>query len=99
MAATDRVNLIPGDNFRVWTVTTGSAAQLAAMPCIGVLLRAPTTNTTGVQISYANGFGAGTFGTLLPGESVSLDINDTSKIWTKAASATPTLEVWALLRS
>lgn len=93
------MDLRPGNNFRVWKVTTGSAAQLAAMPCIGVMLRCPNTNTTNVQIGYDINFAANTYGEIVPGQSLSLDVSNTNLIFHKAASATPVLEVWAVLSS
>lgn len=99
MAAPEIVDLRPGNNFRTWRVTTGAAAQLAALPVIGVLLRSPATNTTNIQIGYNNAFAANTFGEIAPGQSVSLDISNTGLIFHKAASGTPVLEVWAVLSS
>ncbi len=94
------IDLRPGNNFRVFTITAdGTWRQLPAMPAIGVLLRTLATNTTNVLIAASNNPATNQQGTLAPDRALSLDINNASLVWYKAASANPVFEVWCVLSS
>lgn len=94
------VDLRPGNNFRVFTVTADNTwRQLPALPAIGVLLRTPASNAAAVQISYIQNPTNDQFGSLAADRALSLDISNSGLIWYKAASGGPVLEVWVAMSS
>jgi len=66
---------------------TGTAAALADVTCVGVLIQADPDNTTDMLV----GDDAAQVIQLTPGQSFSMTISNTSLIYAKAVSGSPVL--------
>lgn len=86
--ASYRPDVLTGETLTLST----SAAALADIKCVAVILKSDPDNTDDILIGDV---GAQTL-QLTPGQSFSFDIRNTIKIWAKAVSGTPVLNYGVL---